>query len=117
MRTSRRHFRQLVTTFPGPDDPDLGAPITPDLGTRLRDGTIIPDHDDWDCVEDLLAAGLLTAIPEPDHPERWGLIRLTPAGQRHVAALRVHKQQGGTLDTYAWSADPASRPRAARRPD
>jgi hypothetical protein len=114
MRTSRRHYRQLVTAFPGPNGPDAGAPITPDLGTRLRDGTVVPDHDDWDCVEDLLAAGLLTAIPDPDHPDRWGIIRLTPAGQEHVAALRVHKQQGGTWDTYARPASPPSSAIAAR---
>lgn len=38
----------------------LGAGSDKKYPTRLRGGTELPDHDDWDCLDDAVAAGLLT---------------------------------------------------------
>ena len=44
--------------------------------TRLNDGTAIPFHDDYDCADDVIAAGLLTNTGTGMHPS----YTLTPAG-------------------------------------
>lgn len=49
------------------DDPD-GDNVR--LGTFLNDGTRLPGHDDWDCIQDLAAAGLLVG-DATDHPLRF----------------------------------------------
>ncbi len=63
--------------------------------TRLKDGKL-PDHDDWDCVDDLIDHGLL----------EWGgtgvnpVFHLTETGQKIVGALRKHKAKGGTFANF-----------------
>lgn len=63
--------------------------------TRLRAGQPAPvtGHNDYDCLADLEAAGLIEALP--------GLVcRLTPAGLRMYAALIEHKQNRGAFATF-----------------
>jgi hypothetical protein len=35
-------------------------PWSPECGTVLEDGSVLEDHDDWDCLDDLVTAGLVT---------------------------------------------------------
>lgn len=66
--------------------------------TRLKDGTEIHDHDDFNCAADIEAAGLI----------RWGgtgmlpLFSLTPLGWKVASALRRHMAESRprTTDTF-----------------
>ena len=58
--------------------------------TRLIDGEIF-DHDDWDCIDDLAAAGLMRDGGFTHNP----IWRLTPAGEQVAAALRSYRNRGG----------------------
>ena len=95
--------------------------------TRLRGfaadpSRIVLDHSDWDCVLDLIAAGLLT--PEPgtnphrDHPTNATIearmaarvapasaskidrYKLTARGRAIANALREHKENGGNFSNF-----------------
>lgn len=61
--------------------------------TILAGGRELPDHDDWDCLDDLEAAGLLQQVGTGVNP----VVRLTDAGHEAAAALRRHKAQGGNF--------------------
>ena len=63
--------------------------------TRLRDGEL-KDHDDWDCVEDLIAAGLLEWNGTGIHP----VFALTPRGLTVAQRLREHKAGGGQFGAF-----------------
>jgi hypothetical protein len=65
--------------------------------TRLRDGTELPDHDDWDCLDDLVLAGLLESTGTAVNPT----FKLTDEGHRIAALLRKHKGSGGSFSTFA----------------
>jgi len=60
-------------------------------GTVLNTGTIIVHHDDWDCLEDLIAAGFV----EPIIPTYEGMVCMTEEGTRVAQLIRVFKSQGG----------------------
>jgi hypothetical protein len=64
--------------------------------TRLRKG-IVPEHDDWDCLYDAEKAGLLEDKGTGIAP----IPVLTDEGHRLTAALRRHKQNGGTFATFS----------------
>lgn len=91
-----------------------GAPWRAHYGSRLRGffdfeqrsdpekaaaaGLLLLDHDDWDCLDDLQAAGLLQ-VQSLANP----CVSLTPAGVRVSAALRAHKLTGGQFATFVAS--------------
>src|SRR4029079_15268500 len=61
-------------------------------GTRLSDGVVLAAHDDWDCIDDLEAAGLI---------ERHGsainsVFRLTSEVLCMVVMLRKERQERTT---------------------
>lgn len=94
MRQCRRHFRVLSEALPGhrKREAQFGEPMQPTHGSRLSDGTYLPWHDDWHCVQDLMAEGLF------EHGE-WDAgmeLKLTELGHEVAAALRKHKAAGGT---------------------
>ena len=74
-------------------------------GTRLKGHLehfprILPQHDDWDCINDLVAAGLmsfsvnfLSTSPVPQ-------FKLTEKGQEVAALLRIHKARGEIFSTF-----------------
>ena len=81
--------------------------------TRLRDGREINDHDDWDCVDDLSAAGLVLIKCTGAQPV-WAL---TGKGLAAAAALRSHIASGGQIPGFAWEEGAArSKRRTAIRP-
>lgn len=79
--------------------------------TRLRDGELA-DHDDYDCVDDMIAAGLVTVTLQdaPAGTLVTGLVEaelmtratyaLTPRGQDIAGQLRAHKGNGGNWHTF-----------------
>lgn len=65
-------------------------------GTRIKDGSIPdPQHDDWDCLEDLEREGLLEIISMVN-----AFIRLTDEGQKVAEELRRHKMNSEQFSTF-----------------
>ena len=67
--------------------------------TRLREGEI-DNHDDWSCLEDIEAAGLVRREGTGVDP----VIFLTEAGAKMHAALEGHRARGGTMSDFEGSA-------------
>jgi hypothetical protein len=64
--------------------------------TRLRDSADrVPGHDDYDCLDDLEAAGLVEIISLVN-----GFVWLTEKGNAVGFRLREHKMRGGTFATF-----------------
>jgi hypothetical protein len=80
----------------------------PEYGTRLsgfwKNGDAkatdpkrqIKSHDDWDCLNDLEAAGLVNVISEAN-----GFVALTDKGREVAGRLRAHKSKGGFFATFS----------------
>lgn len=56
----------------------------------------LADHDDWDCVEDAVAAGLLIEGGTGIHPH----YQFTSLGLRVAGELRAHKANGGQFHNF-----------------
>lgn len=72
--------------------------------TRLKEGEI-SGHDDWSCVEDMVAAGLLTAKfrdMEGGFGNGRAMVKLTEKGQSLAAKLRAHKATGGSFADFPY---------------
>lgn len=81
----------------------------PKYGTVLKDKTILEDHDDWSCLEDMANAGWLIIVSEgerkPGEPftlskKNPPQISLTPKGFAVAAALRQHRANGGAYRDF-----------------
>jgi hypothetical protein len=71
-------------------------------GTVLFDGSIVENHDDWDCLSDMICAGLV--FPTTDcHGEigPYSILKLSERGQAYAAALRRHKSAGGHFGDFS----------------
>lgn len=64
--------------------------------TRMKDGLVLHNHDDWDCLEDLEREGLLVNEGTAVNPE----FRLTPLGWDVAKQLRAHKSKGGNFANF-----------------
>jgi hypothetical protein len=83
----------------------------PNFGTRLKGffdfagrndpaaaeaaGLQLTAHDDWDCLDDLEAAGLVETLSRAN-----GAVRMTEPGLLMSARLRQHKAQGGMFANF-----------------
>lgn len=77
--------------------------------TRLRDGEKVFDHDDYDCLADMIDEGVIVELaavllhrhsdPE-DASDPRSVWRLTPRGEQIVGALRAHRGHGGNLRDF-----------------
>lgn len=65
-----------------------------------KPGQHLPHHDDWDCVDDLEACGLLESISLVN-----GVIGVTPLGLRVAHELRQHQARGGGCSTFELSSE------------
>jgi hypothetical protein len=74
---------------------DLGRKKYP---TLLKDGEQ-PDHDDWDCLDDLETAGLVENVGFTMQPRYV----MTDRGHEVAAELRKHKAQGGRYKEFTLS--------------
>lgn len=91
MRCNARLHREFAHSADGSEYP-----------TRLKDGEQ-DRHDDWSCLEDMVAAGLLIASFRGSGKPfggTQGRIQLTEAGLDITAQLRNHKANGGTYATF-----------------
>jgi len=72
----------------------------PDLNqkypTRLKGMVELPNHDDWDCAEDLEEAGLIKNIGTGINPR----YKLTEKGFTVASFLRKHKANGGCFASF-----------------
>lgn len=85
-----RHYEMANKNYRGNHD---GAKF----GIRLRDRTLPgPDYDEWDCMEDLMAAGYMRDVGPTLSP----MYRMTERGQKVAALLRAHKARGGLLKDF-----------------
>ncbi len=77
----------------------------PEYGSRLQgywtDGDktdssrLVLDHDDWDCIDDMEAAGYVELISMVN-----GFIRLTPLGAQIAGKLAEYKSLGGNYADF-----------------
>lgn len=72
--------------------------------TRLKQGEL-EKHDDWSCLEDMVATGLLRAFTRVKfHGQIFGnseaRVELTELGQIYAEQLRRHKMNGGAFATF-----------------
>lgn len=66
--------------------------------TRLKGKQESHDHDDWDCLEDAVAEGLIEWKGTGMYP----VFVLTDRGRTVCAALRQHKQDGGQFAQFVY---------------
>ena len=94
----RDHMRCDGERHPGLAGRAATRPGSKKCPTRLKHGKLLYDHDDWDCVEDMIAEDLLKWEGTGIHPE----FVLTKRGKAVCAALRVHKQDGGNFAQFVY---------------
>jgi hypothetical protein len=66
-------------------------------GTILKDRTILPQHDDWDCIDDLEVNGFIELISNANH-----IVFLTDKGKVASASLRLFKMNGGRFADFVF---------------
>ena len=98
-RPQREHMRCDPARHPA--HAHLGSTMGSPSPTRLKGGVECPSHDDWDCIDDLEAAGLLTTGGTGLFPT-WAL---TNKGRRVAAELRAHKAKRGSFGDFTPSED------------
>lgn len=73
--------------------------------TRLKAGQQAEKHDDWSCLEDMIAAGLIESwYRVKRRREVFGgneaKVKLTPLGQEIAGKLRAHRANGGKWSEF-----------------
>ena len=73
--------------------------------TLLKDSRELENHDDWSCLEDMVAGGLIAAWYRVKYPNRAfansiAKIKLTELGWWIVGQLRIHKANGGQFAAF-----------------
>lgn len=92
-----RRMRCDIDRHPGLRSNSIGSTTsTQKYPTRLAGGIDKHDHDDWDCADDLEAAGLIHQNGTGINP----VFQLTPEGVQVASALRAHKAAGGVFSTF-----------------
>lgn len=67
----------------------------PKHGTRTKGG-VLPNHDDWHCLDDLIAAGYVDLVGTMTNP----VVALTTRGATMAEQLRRHKMAGGHFHSF-----------------
>ncbi len=113
MRTDAKRHPLFMVRYMGPGD-GSGYP------TRYKDGELA-DHDDWDCLNDLVEAGLIAV--KPGAAELWEVpvgmrgpikyqgrvrtkelkvaVRMLPEGSRIAGELRTHLTRERKYHTFS----------------
>ena len=98
MRCHPRLHRELVGIGFGSEIQDGSA-----YPTRLKEG-VVEKHDDWSCLEDMVAAGLIRAYFWQETDEIFGgsraRVEFTEWGLIVAGQLRTHKASNGTFATF-----------------
>lgn len=89
----KRHpqFSHTMGRMSGSDGSEYATRLKPVNGMSVE----LEDHDDWDCVDDFVGAGLVAEFPDSD-----GKVKLTPKGWAVAGALRQHKGSGGNFADF-----------------
>jgi hypothetical protein len=103
MRTNARVHRKLL------GDAQIRAGMGgEDHPTKLRNGDQIARHDDWSCIEEMVAHGLVTVRESntTDQPFGGGKVRvkLTEMGWRVASRIRRDRAEG--TPTVRWAPPP-----------
>lgn len=96
MRTCRRCWR-IANSATGRDRAHIQIDGENKYPTRLADGRLAEKHCDWDCLQDLIAAGILATRGVPDLGKK---VTITKRGYAVTAALREHKARGGNFAEF-----------------
>lgn len=78
------------------------SPDRHDANKAIEQGLMAAGHDDWDCLDDLEAAGLVEVISLAQC-----VVRLTSEGLRVSSLLRQHKAQGGNFARFSLALEAA----------
>lgn len=112
MRQGRAHFRVMQRDCPKPrrtNHAGMNSAMAMDnrYSTILKDGTVaFEGHDDWHCVRDLVAAGLMgikrtgLIVPLVEDVEPGVDLFLTALGEKFVTAMKRHKADGGSFGSW-----------------
>lgn len=73
-----------------------------DLAAAEKAGFLLSEHDDWDCLDDLAAAGYVEILSLAN-----GAVRMLDAGFAAAAKLRKHKAEGGQFATFQLDSEEA----------
>lgn len=87
-RVDRRRMRCNINTHPAVAHQKEWNPA---WGSRQKDGTVLPEHDDWDCAEDLERAGFLMIRGTAMNPH-FTLMNLGEATAGVLRQWRADKQ-------------------------
>lgn len=107
MRATRRSHPVMSEECPHPKRPSASSgrslastaiTMRPGEGTVLKDGTKVPGHDDWACLQDLAEAGYFTTAQNDIEP--GVTLHLSERGRVVAAALRTHKAGGGQFRQF-----------------
>ena len=93
----KRHMRCDETRHPGHAVNRWAVGTGKKYPTILKGNVERADHDDWDCADDLEAAGLLKVAGTGMNP----VYSLTDAGNRMASDLRAHKANGGNFAGFS----------------
>ncbi len=88
----RRFMRCDPSRHPGNAHIDWSA----DVPTRLLQGLLLEKHDDWDCLDDAVEAGLIKVGGTGAYP----IITMTDEGLRVAARIVEHKTRGGNFGDF-----------------
>lgn len=102
MRSNRRNHR-VMSEVPRPKRAKMSSSVaaqlmSPDDGSRLKNGQVVRGHDDWNCVEDFAAVGFFDLGPNGLGPGKT--LRFSPLGKAVAARLRQHRQDGGQAEHF-----------------
>lgn len=74
-----------------------------DTEKAIAAGLQLRDHDDWDCLDDLEAAGYVEVFSLVN-----GFVKMTKNGLGIAAKLRAHKAGGGQFAGFRLEAEPCA---------
>jgi len=89
----KEHMRCDIDRHPGHAHRGSGQQKYP---TMLKGGVKLHDHDDWDCIDDLEAAGFIETLGTGINPV-W---KLTKKGKEVAGLLRGWKADGGMFAKF-----------------
>lgn len=114
MRQNRRSYRVMTEQCPKPRRATMANAMQwggwdNKYSTVLKDKTMIENHDDWACVQDMAEAGFLEVFDTTKKRtataadcEPGTLLHLSPLGRATSNKLREHKAGGGTFSNFEY---------------
>lgn len=119
MKSNRRNFRVMAQECarpkrPGKPTSSIAMVMQPEHSTKLNDGQVVDNHDDWSCLQDMAAAGLF--IQNATGVQPGVTLALSEKGNAVANALREFKRNKGQFAQFRWPDAPAATPSMATTP-